>query len=80
MSQKCEDPNCVICYPPENDVLFAVLVELYKQGYKKSASLSVAELCDNTLDRSGGLLGRVRDAAYAKKEFDAPIHGRKRTT
>jgi hypothetical protein len=33
--------------------------------FYKDAPLKVANLCDNVLDRSGGLLGRVRERARA---------------
>ena len=37
------------------------LAEIYRRGIKESAL--VAEICDEVLDRSGGLLGEVRKAA-----------------
>jgi hypothetical protein len=50
--------------------LLAVLVELYV--WEGRPFLRVAELCDEVLDRSGGLLGRVRDAAIAARRKENP--------
>ena len=41
----------------QNETVFNRLVELYKTDY-----VSVAKICDEVLDRSGGLLGKIRDA------------------
>lgn len=40
-----------------------ILVKLYIMRNEPSY-VAVAEICDTELDRSGGLLGRVRDGAY----------------
>jgi hypothetical protein len=38
------------------------LAEIYRRGVRESAL--VAEICDEVLDRSGALLGEVRQVAY----------------
>jgi hypothetical protein len=43
--------------------LFKVLVTLYRES-----PLTVANLCDDHLDRSGALLGRVREATLSDTE------------
>jgi len=40
-----------------------ILVSIYKRGYHVSASVAVADYCDEVLDKSGALLGLVREAA-----------------
>jgi hypothetical protein len=50
--------------------LLAALAELYV--WDGPAYVRVAELCDEVLDRSGGLLGRVRDAAIAARRKENP--------
>jgi hypothetical protein len=56
------------------DKLEDILAQLYAMDCniveRVSVSWAVAELCDEKLDRSGALLGRVRDRAYEiiKKE------------
>lgn len=50
--------------------LFEALVRIYKKDTRSAAV--VAELCDEVFDRSGGLLGRVRDAAQVKVGSQGP--------
>lgn len=45
-----------------------VCAAVYAEGHSTSAPVAVAKVCDETLDRSGALLGRVRDAARAIRE------------
>lgn len=50
------------------------LAEIYRRGIKES--VLIAEICDEVLDRSGGLLGEVRDAAQkivVANEFHYPL-------
>jgi hypothetical protein len=44
------------------------LAEIYKRGTKEAAL--VAEICDEVLDRSGALLGEVREAAQKSVQSD----------
>jgi len=39
------------------------LALVYAEGYASPAPVAVAKVCDETLDRSGALLGRIRTAA-----------------
>lgn len=43
-----------------------VLALVYNQNI--DAAIAVGEVCDNCLDRSGALLGRVRELAYKLSE------------
>jgi hypothetical protein len=45
------------------DALVARLVEIYRRD-----RVTVARICDEQLDRSGNLLGYLRDAAAIRKE------------
>jgi hypothetical protein len=45
------------------------LAEIYMRGTKEATI--VADICDSVLDRSGGLLGEVRDAVQHITEADA---------
>lgn len=47
----------------ENDVLVEALARIYRNG--SAASIAVADVCDTLLDKSGGLLGEVRNKARA---------------
>ena len=57
-----------------NAKLEYVLAKLYSRDCNSfehvSVSLAIAHLCDEELDRSGALLGRVRDKAYALAEIE----------
>src|SRR4030042_5006565 len=57
-----------------NTKLEYVLAKLYSRDCNSfehvSVSLAIAHLCDEELDRSGALLGRVRDKAYALAEIE----------
>jgi hypothetical protein len=44
--------------------LVDALALVYAEGYSRSAPEAVAKVADNELDRSGQLLGRVRDRAW----------------
>jgi hypothetical protein len=45
-----------------------ILARLYISDEKKPSYFTVAALCDEVLDRSGALLGRVRDRADAIRQ------------
>jgi hypothetical protein len=47
------------------------LIKIYKKG--GGHAVFVAELCDNHLDRSGALLGRIRQAALDAAELTDEI-------
>ena len=42
------------------------LLLIYAMDCKQAPSLAVAEVCDTFLDKSGGLLGRIRQRFYAR--------------
>ena len=49
----------------DKDAVARVLAEIYATHYRQ-----IAELCDEHLDRSGGLLGKVRHEAAILRQTD----------
>ena len=62
----CEYHAMVDEYIAARDRLEEALPKMYKQSVRHA--VFVAELCDEYLDRSGAMLGRIRKAALAKAE------------
>ena len=64
--------QCPLCNIKHNHAHFSdeisayvitVLAEIYRYDYNKTPFYVVAEVCDNKLDKSGALLGQVREKA-----------------
>ena len=49
-----------------------ILALIYRKPGR--ATLAVAEVCDNVLDKSGAMLGRVRDLAYPEPIPQMPLN------